>query len=243
MELVLEPPAGKPPTLEKQVLGQLEARLVELARQPPRAVILSSASAKYFCVGADVNAVRDLHAGSIGAWVRRGHRVFNRLEDLPCPVLAVVSGYALGGGLELALAADFILATPDAVFGQTEAKLGLVPGWGGTWRLARRVGAARAKSLFFTGELVDAATAHKLGLVDFVGTAPELRAEAARLVSRLAENSAPALAAYKKILSELDRAARAQCAGAEAAASRDCLSSPDTRRRVDAFLNRPRPTR
>jgi enoyl-CoA hydratase len=130
--------AGKPPTLNHAVLDQFDAVLAQLETAARSAdldlVFIRSAAPKYFCVGADVASLQTLDAESIILWVEHGHRVFNRLEDLPVPVVARVEGYALGGGLKLAMACDAIFASESAQLGQTEAKLGFVAGSG--WLVA-----------------------------------------------------------------------------------------------------------
>ena len=159
--------AGKPPTLDLDVLDRLSDVLERIEEDEDlRGVVIRSNSEKYFVVGADINALREMDTTSIVTWVQRGHEVFNVLAELRLPVIAWVEGYALGGGLELAMACDLILATDNAKLGQPEAKLGLVSGWGGSHRLPRRVGLAKAKEMFFTGNILDARTAYDFGLVD-----------------------------------------------------------------------------
>jgi len=238
--LVFCPPEGKPVTLEEQLLGQIMRVLKELERRPPRLLVLASAAPKYFCVGADVEALRQVGPETIGTWVRLGHRVFNRLEDLACPVVAEVHGYALGGGLELALACDLIFAADGAVFGQTEAKLGFIPGWGGTLRLAERVGLPRAKRMFYTGELMDTEAAVACGLADITGTGAEIEEQIRELARTVAGNSAYAIGAYKRV-THLERlASRRRCEEAEAEFSLGCLEESDAPQRLEAFLNRKR---
>ncbi|MEZ4684225.1 MAG: enoyl-CoA hydratase/isomerase family protein [Caldilineaceae bacterium] len=161
----------KPPTLDLDVIERLADILDKIADDlgELRAVVLRSASEKYFIVGANIDALANLNAETIVPWVQRGHEVFNQLAEFPLPVIAWVEGYALGGGLELAMACDLIIATDNAKLGQPEAKLGLVSGWGGSHRLPRRVGLAKAKEMFFTGNIMDARTAYDFGLVDYVG--------------------------------------------------------------------------
>ncbi|MEI6465974.1 MAG: enoyl-CoA hydratase/isomerase family protein, partial [Verrucomicrobiota bacterium] len=170
--ITMHPPEGKPPTLDPdvitaldQVLAEIEARANEL-----NAVVLQSASPKFFCAGANVKVLETIDRDSIGPWVERGHRLMNRLEALPVPVVARVEGYAMGGGLELAMACDLIFASANAKFAQSETKLGFVTGWGGSYRLVRRVGLARAKELIFSGRLFAADEAVRLGVADWQGT-------------------------------------------------------------------------
>ncbi|MEZ4864796.1 MAG: enoyl-CoA hydratase/isomerase family protein [Caldilineaceae bacterium] len=228
----------KPPTLDLEVLDRLAAVLerIEAEQEQLRAVIIRSESAKYFVVGANVNALRELDTMTIGPWVQRGHEVFNWLTELPLPVIAWVEGYALGGGLELALACDLILAADTAKLGQPEARLGLVSGWGGSHRLPRRVGMGRAKELFFTGKIVDAASAYQMGLVDFVGDKEAMQAYLDELLNSIRSCSPLAVAQMKLLLDDSLDTTIDENGLAEANASYRCLESSDTQERIAAFL-------
>lgn len=236
----LEPEVpGKPPTLDYEVLEGLESAVRDFSaaaeRGELRAAVVESASPKYFVVGANLEALKKIDKDSIAAWVERGHRVFNALADLPVPVVAAVRGYCLGGGLELALACDFVAASDGARFGLPEAGLGFVPGWGGISRLAERVGVSRAKELLATGRVVDAEEAYRLGIAAFAGTAEELDGYLGMTLESIKKNSRLAVSLTKKILNaESDRRARSLLD--EAAASTVCLSSGDTARRLDDFF-------
>lgn len=144
--LLLSPPEGKPPTLDSTVMAELEQAIEKLCEEGPRIVFVRSMSDRYFCVGANLNVLQNTNEQTIVPWVKQGHQVINRLEDLPMPVIAVVQGYAMGGGLELAMACDLIFVSEDAQLAQSEAGLGFIPGWGGTRRLAGRIGAAKANN-------------------------------------------------------------------------------------------------
>jgi len=236
--IALCPPEAKPPTLDLDVLGQLESVLDQLEDELPRLVVLTSTTPKYFCVGANVNALRQITAERIGAWVERGHEVLNRLEDLGCPTIARVRGHALGGGLELAMACDLIFADRTAQLGLTEAKLGFIPGWGGCHRLPGRIGAAAAKRLFFTGSTLHADAAARLGLVDLVADAPELDAEIDAFLKQTTGCSPYAIGAFKRILNEQQRTARDRNTAREVELSHGCLNDPGTRQRLKDFLER-----
>ena len=235
-ELVLVPPDGKPPTLDYEMLDALEAALTELAADAPRAAVVRSAAAKYFCVGANLEVVRGLDAGSIGRWVERGHDVLLALEALPCPTIAQVAGWAVGGGLELALACDVIFADPTARLGLTEAKLGLIPGWGGCQRLAERVGPARARRMFFAAEVLDAHAALQIGLIDAVADDPA--ASAAGYLEGVRACGPSAIAAYKRLQNQERADARRRNRAAEAEHSAACLADPDAQARLAAFFQR-----
>ncbi|MEO1237046.1 MAG: enoyl-CoA hydratase/isomerase family protein [Planctomycetota bacterium] len=234
--LTLTPPTGKPPTLDRDMLESFGAALDGLKTDPPRVLVVRSAEPKYFCVGANIHVLQGLTDENIGAWVERGHRVFNQLEDLPCPVVARVSGYAMGGGLELALACDVIFACRSAQLGLTEARLGFIPGWGGCRRLVQRVGIPRAKRLFFAGQAVGADHAYQLGLVDHVADDNQLDDDLAGYLGDLLACSACAQRTFKALVDGAVTCDRAHNAQAEADHSRGCLQDPTTRGRLDEFL-------
>lgn len=234
--LSLEPPGNKPPTLDLDVLQELEASIEEIQRARPRVVVLRSASERFFCVGANLNALKDIDEQTIAPWVLAGHRVFNLLEDLPMPVIAIVDGYSMGGGLELAMACDLIFASDEAKFAQSEASLGFIPGWGGSYRLARRIGNSRAKLYFYSGKLLDARQAAEIGLVDLVAEPRELETEVNSYCQTVLTTSRNSIAKFKKILNDQDRASRDQNANIEALQSVSCLQDPETKQRLQDFL-------
>lgn len=148
------------------LIRELERKFDEVASSDARALLITGAGAKAFCAGADVSELtgRSLIAQKEGAGL--GQRVFGKLERLPMPSVAVVNGYAFGGGLELALACTFRVATRNARMGLPEIKLGLIPGYGGTQRLPRMVGVAKALELIMTARTLDAQEAERIGLVN-----------------------------------------------------------------------------
>jgi enoyl-CoA hydratase len=237
-DILLQPPAGKPPTLDEVSLGELEQGIIALAKQPPRVVVLRSSEPKYFCVGANLEVLKNTNEESIVPWTMLGHHVLNQLSDLPCPVLAQVRGYTMGGGLELAMACDLIFADQQAKFAQSEATLGFIPGWGGSHRLVERVGVATAKRLFFSGATLGADEALTLGLIDQVAPPETLDSVVDKFTQAVIRNSPYAIAAFKQIVNNARRPARDRNTTAEVLASRGCLSDPDTRNRLDDFLNK-----
>jgi enoyl-CoA hydratase len=231
---------GKPPALDHSVLDVLDQQiaLVERRVENLRALVVQSAVPRYFCVGANVHALRDLNPQTISAWVEHGHAVFNRLSALPMPVIARVEGFAMGGGLELALACDLIAAAETARLSQPEAGLGFVTGWGASFRLPRRVGVGRAALLLYTGRVLTALEAYEIGLVDQVAAPEDLDGAIEKLLEGIRRGSPLAMAEQKRLLAHsalLDLTA--DCAE-EAAASIRCLESPETQQRVTRFLER-----
>jgi enoyl-CoA hydratase len=236
--ILLSPPEGKPATLDGEVLQALESCIERVRSQQPRVVIVRSTSERFFCVGANINVLKETNEDSIVPWVMQGHRVLNMLEDLPMPVIAVVEGYAMGGGLELAMACDLIFASDQAKFAQSEAGLGFIPGWGGTRRLAARIGVAKAKYWFYNGKMMDAAKATEIGLIDFSGEQVALEAELNDFTGSVAGNNQNAISQFKTILNNQEREARDANATVEAFSSMSCLKDADTKNRLNDFLNK-----
>jgi enoyl-CoA hydratase len=139
-----------------------------------RALIVTGAGEKAFVAGADINELAALSPVEAQALALRGQAILRALETMPKPTIAAVNGFALGGGLELAMSCAIRVASPNAKFGQPEVKLGLVPGYGGTQRLPRLVGRGRAIEMLISGEMIDAAEAYRIGLVNHVTPAEEL---------------------------------------------------------------------
>src|SRR4051794_14385649 len=166
-----------------------------------RAVILAGTGERAFSVGADINAWAALEPLDMWRrWVRDGHRVFDALARLRQPVIGALNGFTLGGGLELALAADLRIAADDIHLGSPEVKIATVPGWGGTQRLAKLIGIPRTKQLVLTGERIDAQTALSWGLVNEVVPREELISRAKGLAETIASNAPVAVQIAKQII-------------------------------------------
>ena len=175
--------------LNSQTLDEIHAAAVEIANDSNvRVVLVTGAGDRAFVAGADIAEMQDFVALQGQAFAERGIRAFGALETLPVPVIAAVNGYCLGGGCELAMSCDWILAADTAVFGQPEVKLGIIPGFGGGQRLSRRVGKARALELVTSGRQVSADEAHAIGLTNHVYPAHELMAEALKVARLIAHN-------------------------------------------------------
>lgn len=152
--------------LSFNILEEIAEALDSVAKMDVRALIVTGAGSKAFCAGADIKELRGQELLTHKRHVERGQEIFCKVGALPVVSIAVINGYAFGGGLELALACTFRLATRNAKMGQPEIKLGLIPGYGGTQRLPRLVGEARALEMILSGRTVDAAEAERIGLVN-----------------------------------------------------------------------------
>lgn len=188
--------------LRTQLLKEVAQALDELeGNAAVRAIIITGAGEKAFAAGADIaelNALASAHEGA--AQSRSGQALTRKIECLSKPVIMAVNGFALGGGCELAMAGDVIIASENAKFGQPEVNLGLIPGYGGTARTTRRVGKAMATYLCLTGEIIDAREALRIGLVERVVPAAELMTEAKRIASVIASKAPLAITACKRVL-------------------------------------------
>jgi enoyl-CoA hydratase len=184
--------------LSRVVLDTLSRRLDEAEGDPEvRVVVLASAAEKAFAAGANIREMAPMGPPEALEHGGRGQAITRKIERLPLPVIAAVNGVCFGGGCEIALACDFIVASTDAQFGQPEINLGVMPGWGGTQRLPRRIGAARARRWILSGRPVSAENAEAAGLVDRVVPRSELLATSLFLAEELALKPPLALAAAK----------------------------------------------
>lgn len=188
--------------IDSEMLHALEAAAIRLeGSDEVRAVLLTGAGERAFCVGADLKEWSSLGPVEMWrAWVPLGHRVFGRIAALRQPVIAVINGYALGGGLELAMAADLRLVSEKAELGMPEATIGTAPGWNGSWRLVSLVGPARAKQLVLTGSHIDADTAERWGLVNEVVADESLMQRALEIADRICCHPAPSMQVVKQLI-------------------------------------------
>ena len=183
--------------LNTAVFNELEPLVGEIERDATLAALIITGEGRSFVAGADIGeqCPMDLEAGR--KWARRGSSVFRRIEKLEIPTIAAVNGFALGGGCELALTCDIILASEKSKFGQPEVGLGITPGFSGTQRLPRRVGIGKAKELIFSGKMIKADEAKTIGLVNEV-YAPEALMDAALEMARSFTKNAPIAVKYAK---------------------------------------------
>jgi enoyl-CoA hydratase/carnithine racemase len=219
--LTLDRPA-KLNAIGPEMLSDLDRVLAEIDSDlDVRVVIVTGSGDRAFSVGADVNAWSALEPLDMWrAWVREGHRVLQRLAHVRQPAIAAINGYAFGGGLELALAADIRIAADSATFALPETTIGTLPGWAGTKRLPEAIGVARAKQMIFSGCRINATTAERWGLVNGVVAPGELMERCRALASEIATN-APVPVQLAKAIINGDDAAPEALAGALAAGTDD----------------------
>jgi enoyl-CoA hydratase/carnithine racemase len=192
--------------IDEQLYREVRAAALEAAERADVRAVVVYGGERVFAAGADIKAMSQLDGGSMVAWGRELTHSFTAVQQIPKPVIAAITGYALGGGYELALCADFRVMGAAAKVGQPEILLGVIPGAGGTQRLARLVGPAKAKDLIFTGRHVGAEEALEIGLADAVVPDDEVYSTAVAMARKFAAGPPLALAAAKRAIDEgLDR--------------------------------------
>jgi enoyl-CoA hydratase len=190
--------------LSRDTLAEIERAIDDVGEDDEiRAVILTGSGTKAFAAGADIAGLQALSSAQEGyQHSRRSHQLLRKMAVLPKPVIAAVNGYALGGGCELAMAADIIIASENARFGQPEVNLGIIPGFGGTQRLPRLVGRTKALELIFTGDRITAEEALRIGLVNKVVPIESLLETARAMAATIAEKAPLAIALAKRSVYE-----------------------------------------
>jgi enoyl-CoA hydratase len=228
--------------LDVSTLTALRDRLDELAHDPAaRVVVLAGAGDKAFIAGADIKYMSALSVDEAKEWGALGHAVGRLLETMPKPTIAAIDGFALGGGCELALACDLRYASSRSRLGQPEINLGIIPGWGGTQRLARVCGLGFAKDLILTGRLVDAQEAFRRALVNAVYEPDELLPKTLETARQLATKSPVALAAAKAAANRALGGHHGENLEREALAFAELFASEDAREGLAAFVEKREP--
>jgi enoyl-CoA hydratase len=235
--------ADKLNALNRTLLSELSLALDEVAEdERVRALVITGAGSKAFVAGADIAEIAALEDDEAGVeFARYGQGIFSQIERLPIPVIMAINGYALGGGCELALAGDMRIASENAQLGQPEVNLGVIPGYGGTQRLARIIGRDRAKSLIFTGERVGAEEAYRLGLVDRIVPQAELVDEAIKVARNLAGKAPRAIALAKMAINEGISLPLDEAIELEAQLFGQAAATQDRREGATAFLEKRQP--
>lgn len=225
--------------LNAATIYELERLFDELAKDHTvKAVILTGSGEKSFVAGADITEMQSMSAIEGRNWGKLAQAVFNKIENLPKPVIAAVNGYALGGGCEISMACDIRIASEKAKFGQPEVSLGIPPGFGGTQRLSRLVGKGRAKELLFTGDMIDAVEAYRIGLVNKVVAPAELITTAKAMAQRIMSRAPIAVQICKAAVNEgLDTDLESGIAY-EAEVFGLCFSTDDQKEGMAAFIEK-----
>lgn len=224
--------------LNSQVLDELNTTLDAVNLDEVRCLILTGAGTKSFVAGADIGEMSTLTKAEGEAFGKKGNDVFRKIETFPIPVIAAVNGFALGGGCEISMSCDIRICSDNAVFGQPEAGLGITPGFGGTQRLARLVGAGMAKQMIYTARNIKADEAYRIGLVNAVYTQEELLPAAEKMAAGIAKNAPIAVRNCKKAINEgLDLDMDAAVA-LEGKLFGDCFETEDQKYGMAFFLDK-----
>lgn len=228
--------------LDPSVIGGLHEKVEQLrGASGVRCAILTGAGDKAFVAGADIAAMQSMSPDEARAFAQKGHALGAAMESLPIPIIAAVNGFALGGGCELALACDFVHASEKARFGQPEVKLGVIPGFGGTQRLARRVGIGRARELVYSGAMIGAEEALRIGLVNAIHPHGELMARVRALATTIAAQGPFAIAEAKRVLLEGEEKPLAEANAIEVEGFARCFETSDQKEGMKAFLEKRAP--
>ncbi len=222
--------------LDFDTLFELTSIFHTLATESTARVVVLTGMGKSFSSGADLKEIAQFSPQRASEFSLEGHRAFRTIREAPFPVIAAVNGYALGGGLELALACDLVYGSDLSRYGQPEAKVGMITGWGGSFRLSERVGLARAKELVFTGRIIEAEEALRIGLIEGVFPASELLEKVKEIAFSIGRNAPIAIRLEKSLLhSEEPVKKRIEL---EAEALFQCVSTEDQKEGIRAFLEK-----
>ena len=227
--------------LDKTVLKELLAAVDDLEADSSMKVALITGKDKAFVAGADIKQMKDMNTLEGKEFGELGHTLMHHIEGSRIPYIAVVNGFALGGGCELMMACDIILASASAKIGQPEINLGIHPGFGGTQRLPRLVGAIKAKELLFTGDTIDANEALRIGLVNKVVEPEKLMEEAEKLAIKIASKSSIQLRFIKELVNKGTQIGLASACAMEVSYFSTCFSTEDQKEGMSAFLEKRKP--
>ncbi|WP_276833950.1 short-chain-enoyl-CoA hydratase [Massilicoli timonensis] len=225
--------------LSTEVLSDLNSALAEVCQTKSiYALIITGAGEKSFVAGADIAEMKDKNTDEAATYGRFGNQIFSRIENFRCPVIAAVNGFALGGGCELAMACDIRIASSNARFAQPETGLGITPGFGGTQRLPRLVGAGIAKELIYSCRQIKADEALAIGLVNKVVEPENLMEEAMKLANRIATNAPIAVANAKKAINDGLQTNMDAGVSIEVKEFSACFATEDQKLAMNAFVNK-----
>ncbi len=222
--------------LNSQVLDELNETLDAVDLDATRALIVTGAGEKSFVAGADIGEMSTLTKAEGEAFGKKGNDVFRKIETFPIPVIAAVNGFALGGGCEISMSCDIRICSENAVFGQPEVGLGITPGFGGTQRLARLVGAGMAKQMIYTARNIKADEAYRIGLVNAVYPLEELLDAAKKLAQGIAKQAPIAVRNCKKAINDGLQVDMDQAIVIEEKLFGDCFETEDQKAGMGNFL-------
>lgn len=226
--------------LNLEVLKEIESAFDRIDTEKTRCVIITGAGKKSFVAGADIGQMQRLTKEQAKDFTLFGSGIFRIIETFPIPVIAAVNGYALGGGLELALACDFRIASKNAIFGLPEVGLGIIPGFGGTQRLMRSISVGKAKEMIYTGVKIDSTEALRIGLVNSVFPGEELMEQALILAERIVKNAQDAVSIAKQVMNKGADVRMEAALEIESEIFAQCFEKEEQIKRMAAFLEKTR---
>jgi len=224
--------------LNRSVIGELSEHLKQnRANDDVKAIIITGEGESAFAAGADISEFQEYPTKEAILMAKRGHEVFNRVENYPKPIVAAVNGFCLGGGCELAMATHFRVCSNNAKFGQPEVNLGLIPGYGGTQRLPQLIGKGKAMEMLLTGDIIDAEQAKQLGLVNYIFPQEKLVDETVKILQKIIKKAPLAIteiinavnAFYKKDVDGFDK---------EIQSFGELFETDDFKEGTEAFINK-----
>ncbi len=225
--------------LNLELVDALSVAVAELARDPSvLCAIMTGAGEKAFAAGADIAAMANMEPAAAHAFSVKGHALCAAMESANFPILGAINGFALGGGCEIALACDFLYASDRAKFGQPEVKLGVIPGFGGTQRLSRRVGLGAARELCYTGAVIDADAALRMGLVNAVVPGGALMTKVTEVAAAIASMGPRAITECKRVLLRGADLSLTDANALESRAFSSLFETADQREGMAAFLEK-----
>jgi len=224
--------------LNELLLVEFRGAILALSQNRTVRALIVTGAGKAFAAGADIAAMSEMPTTIAKAFADAGHAVGDALESAPFPSIAAVNGFALGGGCELAMACDFIYASDKAKFGQPEVNLGVIPGFGGTQRLARRVGLGKARELCYTGDVIGAEEALRIGLVNAVYPLEELLPAAREVAKKIATKGPLAIAQCKRVIGRGADLPLERASELEAQAFALLFGTSDQREGMKAFIEK-----
>jgi enoyl-CoA hydratase len=233
---------NRPPlnVLNSKMLTELEETIEKLETEKAKVVVITG-TGNSFVGGADIKEMKDKDTLSAYEFSKLGQKVVTKIENLSQPVVGAINGFALGGGLELALGCDILIASENAKFGHPEVGLGIIPGWGSTQRLARAVGIYKAKDLTLTGKIIDAKEAYRIGLVSKVVKVEDLMKEVNDLATQISHNAPVAVKLSKRLLNQSFSTSLESGLLSESTAFGFCFSTQDQKEGMQAFVEKRKP--
>lgn len=227
--------------LNIETLGEIRDAVTSLNNDDEVKILIFTGEGKAFIAGADIKQMKDMNEEEAREFCSLGQKIFDLIENLDKPVIAAVNGFALGGGCELAIACDMRIASELAKFGQPEVNLGVIPGFGGTQRLSRLVGKGIAKELIFTGDIIDAHGALRIGLVNKVVAPEALLEESIAIAQKIAAKGPAAILIAKSVINRGLDTNLANGLAIERDGFVQCVASGEAKEGMDAFVSKRKP--